>query len=81
MRIRWTQLAVNDLTGISDYIAAKDGPESARRVALAIFERIEELESFPRQGRFRAVKLKPASWSLRVCRTLWFTDYEAMRSK
>jgi plasmid stabilization system protein ParE len=51
MRIRWTQLAVNDLTGISDYIAAKDGPESARRVALAIFERIEELESFPRQGR------------------------------
>ena len=36
MRIRWTEPAAADLTGICDYIDEHDGPERARRVAITI---------------------------------------------
>jgi len=51
MRIRWTTPAARDLTGISDYIGERDGPVLARRVALTIYERVDALTAFPRQGR------------------------------
>lgn len=38
-------------TGISDYIGKRDGPVLARRVALTIYERVDTLTAFPRQGR------------------------------
>jgi plasmid stabilization system protein ParE len=50
MRIRWTTPAARDLTGISDYIGECDGPGLARRVALTIYERVDALTAFPRQG-------------------------------
>ena len=43
MRVRWTTDAADDLERISDYIA-KSRPESARRVAQSVVERIGTLE-------------------------------------
>ena len=37
MRVRWTEAAARDLTGICDYIKEHDGPAAARRVALEIY--------------------------------------------
>jgi toxin ParE1/3/4 len=51
MRIRWTEPAAHDLTAICDYIKEHDGPETARKVALRIYEDIGELIQFPRLGR------------------------------
>jgi len=51
MRIRWTEPAADDLTGICDYIKEHDGPERARKVALRIHEGIDQLKQFPRLGR------------------------------
>ena len=51
MRIRWTTPAAQDLTNISDYLAERDGVDLARRVALTIYERVDALTAFPRQGR------------------------------
>jgi addiction module RelE/StbE family toxin len=50
MRVRWTTDAADDLERISDYIA-KSRPESARRVAQSVVERIGTLEMFPHLGR------------------------------
>jgi len=50
MRVRWTTDAADDLERISDYIA-KSRPESARRVAQSVVERIGTLETFPHLGR------------------------------
>jgi toxin ParE1/3/4 len=50
MRVRWTTDAADDLERICDYIA-ESHPESARRVAQSVVERISELEEFPRIGR------------------------------
>ena len=50
MRVRWTTDAADDLERICDYIA-ESRPESARRVAHSVVERISELQSFPRIGR------------------------------
>jgi toxin ParE1/3/4 len=50
MRVRWTSDAADDLERICDYIA-EDRPESARRVAQSVVERIGTLETFPRLGR------------------------------
>jgi len=50
MRVRWTTDAANDLERICDYIA-ESRPESARRVAQSVVERISELQTFPRIGR------------------------------
>ena len=50
MRVRWTTDAADDLERICDYIALSR-PDSARRVAQSVVERISELQSFPRIGR------------------------------
>jgi addiction module RelE/StbE family toxin len=50
MRVRWTTDAADDLERICDYIA-RDRPDSARRVAQSVVERIGSLETFPRLGR------------------------------
>ncbi|HEX2460413.1 MAG TPA: type II toxin-antitoxin system RelE/ParE family toxin [Vicinamibacterales bacterium] len=50
MRVRWTTDAADDLERICDYIA-QDRPDSARRVAQSVVERIDSLETFPRLGR------------------------------
>lgn len=51
MRIRWTKPAARDLTQICDYIDKRDGPRTARRVALVIYEGIGSLTQFPHRGR------------------------------
>lgn len=50
MRVRWTTDAADDLERICDYIALSR-PDSARRVAQSVVERIGELQTFPRIGR------------------------------
>jgi len=50
MRVRWTTDAADDLERICDYIG-EDRPESARRVAQSVIERIGTLETFPHLGR------------------------------
>ena len=50
MRVRWTTDAADDLERICDYIA-KNRPETARRVAQSVVERIGALQSFPQLGR------------------------------
>jgi toxin ParE1/3/4 len=50
MRVRWTTDAADDLERICDYIA-ESRPDSARRVAQSVVERIGTLETFPRLGR------------------------------
>jgi toxin ParE1/3/4 len=50
MRVRWTTDAADDLERICDHIA-RDRPDSARRVAQSVVERIDSLETFPRLGR------------------------------
>jgi len=51
MRIRWTQPAVQDLTGICDYVGEHGSPVTARRVALTIYESVALLQKFPHRGR------------------------------
>jgi addiction module RelE/StbE family toxin len=50
MRVRWTTDAADDLERICDYIA-ESRPESARRVAQSVVDRIGTLETFPHLGR------------------------------
>lgn len=50
MRVRWTTDAADDLERTCDYIA-ENRPESARRVAQSVVERIGTLETFPHLGR------------------------------
>src|SRR5438132_248424 len=51
MRIRWTEPAANDLTGICDYTEEHDGPQAARPLALRIYEGVNSLAEFPLRGR------------------------------
>jgi plasmid stabilization system protein ParE len=67
MRIRWTEAAARDLTGICDYIKEHDGPAAARRVALQINGGVGALTRFAHRGRpghktgtSRAVVSRPA---------------------
>ena len=46
MRIRWTEPAARDLTGICDYIKKHDGPAAASRVALEIYGGVGALRKF-----------------------------------
>ena len=55
MRVRWTTDAADDLERICDYIA-EDRPESARRVAQSVIERIGTLERVPNLGRVGRVQ-------------------------
>jgi addiction module RelE/StbE family toxin len=50
MRVRWTTDAADDLERICDYIV-QSRPDSARRVAQSVIERIGTLETFPHLGR------------------------------
>jgi toxin ParE1/3/4 len=50
MRVRWTTDAADDLERICDYIV-ESRPESARRVAQSVVERIATLETFQHLGR------------------------------
>ena len=51
MRIRWTDLAANDLTSICDYLEQYATAAIAERVAKAIFSNIDQLARFPELGR------------------------------
>jgi len=51
VRLRWTELAVQDLKNICDYLDERDGPDAARRIALKIYESLNSLPEFPRRGR------------------------------
>jgi len=51
MRIRWTQPAARDLTGVCDYTQENHGPEAARKLALRVYEAIGSLPQFPHLGR------------------------------
>jgi len=51
MPIRWTELAVSDLTGICDYTQAKFGVDAAERAARRIHESLDRLREFPHLGR------------------------------
>jgi toxin ParE1/3/4 len=55
MRVRWTMNAADDLERICDYIA-ESRPESARRVAQSVVERVGRLEPFPELGRLGRVE-------------------------
>lgn len=50
MIIRWTEKAFLSLEQISHHIA-DDNPEAATRTVQSIYERIEELVTFPNRGR------------------------------
>ena len=54
MRVRWTTDAADDLERICDYIA-QSRPDSGRRVAQSVIERIDTLETFPHLGRLGRV--------------------------
>jgi addiction module RelE/StbE family toxin len=49
-KIRWTNLALNDLQDIYDYVA-KDSPKFADRLMDKIIERVDVLEHHPKIGR------------------------------
>jgi toxin ParE1/3/4 len=51
MQIRGTDAAVHDLTEICDYIQEHSSGETARRIALSIYERVGLLTKFPESGR------------------------------
>src|ERR1043165_9884129 len=51
MQIRWTDAALHDLTAICDYIQEHSSRETARRIALSIYERVGLLAKFPEFGR------------------------------
>ncbi len=51
MLVRWTKIAVDDLTHICDYTEDHFGHAQARSAALAIYDRVEALRSFPNKGR------------------------------
>ncbi|MGA3177996.1 MAG: type II toxin-antitoxin system RelE/ParE family toxin [Candidatus Acidiferrum sp.] len=56
MRIRWTEPAARDLTQICDYIQEHDSGNTARRIALSIYERVSALIEFPERGRQGRIK-------------------------
>jgi|SRR6266446_6985742 len=51
MRVRWTEAAARDLTGICDYTEEHSGPEAARKVAVGVYETVGTLLEFPHLGR------------------------------
>jgi addiction module RelE/StbE family toxin len=52
MKVVWTEGALEDLTAIVEHIS-RDSPDAARGVALAIFDGVSGLASFPHIGRKR----------------------------
>jgi toxin ParE1/3/4 len=51
MRIRWTEPAARDLTGICDYIQKHGSSTTTRRIAISIYDRVGTLADFPESGR------------------------------
>ncbi len=51
MRIRWTQLAIRDLTRICNYLEEHASPATARRVALSIYRTVSSLNKLRQRGR------------------------------
>ena len=72
MRLRWTELASRDLTQICDYIEEHDSSATARRVSLAIVERLGNLVDFPESGR---VGRKPGTRELVFTGLPYFAVY------
>jgi plasmid stabilization system protein ParE len=66
MRIRWTEPAAQDLINICDYIEAHDSPTLARRVALALYKRVDSLAQFPHRGRPATHRIH-GNWSFPIC--------------
>jgi toxin ParE1/3/4 len=50
MRIKWLDLAVDDLEEIADYIS-QDNPEAARRVVNRLWIAVKSLAEQPKMGR------------------------------
>lgn len=51
MRVRWTNLAADDLTHICDYTQERFGNAQARRTALGIYAAADSLQTMPLRGR------------------------------
>lgn len=80
MRVRWTTDAADDLERICDYIA-DSRPESARRVAQSVVDRIGTLKTFPHlgrigrvQGTLRVARRRPPERALRISAGKGLTD-------
>lgn len=78
MRVRWTTDAADDLERICDYIA-ESRPESARRVAQSVVERIGTLERSRTSDGLVASRGRERLPSLR-CRSSQSTKFAAKRS-
>lgn len=50
MKIRWSLLALRRISEIVDYIS-RDRPDAARKWAEGVFDAVDELATFPGQGR------------------------------
>jgi toxin ParE1/3/4 len=48
-RVIWTEPALEDLDEIADYISLDD-PAAAKRLVRRVFERVDQLVSFPEMG-------------------------------
>ena len=50
MKIRWLDLAVDDLADIADYIA-RDSPDAAKRIVSRLWSAVRSLATQPEMGR------------------------------
>ena len=48
--ITWTELALQELDALAEYIAL-DNPEAASHLVEEVFDKVERLENFPQSGR------------------------------
>jgi toxin ParE1/3/4 len=77
MRVRWTEPAGVDLTGICDYTQEQHGPEAARKFALRVFEAIGSLPQFPHLGRLGR---KPGTRELVLSSSPFLAIYRVART-
>jgi addiction module RelE/StbE family toxin len=50
MKVFWSDLAIDKVTEIAEYIN-RDNPQATEKWVAAIFDRVKQLESFPKSGR------------------------------
>jgi len=50
-RIRWTELSLEDLQGLSAYIEAQRDLATANRVCRSIYDSVQKLRRFPEAGK------------------------------
>ncbi|MFT5207985.1 MAG: toxin ParE1/3/4 [Candidatus Omnitrophota bacterium] len=55
MRIRWTNIAANDLASIQDHIAKED-PKAAYAITQIIWSAVQCLSKYPNMGRAGRIK-------------------------